>query len=212
VKNLQDDQSWALQVARLCDNHTSLCPGPIRLWALLQLLRDPAELQAEDEPQSPPGAGIAAPENQTPVLLVAGECIYYNASIETVSLRYVINYGKLKNKTEMRPASGCFKCRDQRNQRKEKLFLLLRPHVAVHIYVCHMFVYLFVCSLGIARGQGKIAAEHFPEESQIEIRKILSVRVPRPGDLFRVWKSNEKQSTIVFKGHKNHQIMNITDL
>jgi len=67
-------------------------------------------------------------------------------------------------------------------------------------------------TLSCARGQGKIAAEHFPEESQIEIRKILSVRVPRPGDLFRVWKSNEKQSTIVFKGHKNHQIMNITDL
>jgi len=43
-----------------------------------------------------------------------------------------------------------------------------------------------------------------PSEAKKKSRKYLACVCRGPGDLFRVWKSNERQSTIVFKGHKNH--------
>lgn len=98
----QDDQSGAVQVACLCDNHTPVRPGPVRLWTVLQLLRDPAELQAEDQPESSSGAGVAVPENQVPVLLVAGE-YEYSINLWFCQKIYAMNYGELKSTTEMRP-------------------------------------------------------------------------------------------------------------
>lgn len=108
----------------------------------------------------------------------------------------------------MRPASVVSSVElETRKISEGKIIYILGPYADVRVYVCHMFVYLFVCSLGIApfplrfsltctlflsarRGQQLWNTEEYPPDTELCSPNFLIRAALFPdGNAHSVWES-----------------------